>query len=68
MSQEMERAARKVFIWSDEKVMVEAVTNKHKETVYAKSSKHSSVNARSHLKHQKLASVRVRTAVANGRD
>ena len=66
MLQEMERAAGKVFIWSDEKMFtVEAVTNKQNDRVYAKSSKDLSVNARSHLKRQKPASVMVWAAVAS---
>ena len=66
MFQEMERAAGKVFIWSDEKMfMVEAETNKQNDRVYAKSSKDLSVNTRSHLKRQKPASVMVWAAVAS---
>ena len=64
--QEMERAEGKVFIWSDDKMFtVEAVTNKQNDTVYAHSSKELSVNARSHLKRQKPASVMVWAAVAS---
>ena len=64
--QEMERATGKVFIWSDEKMfMVEAETNEQNVRVYAKSSKDLSVNARSHLKRQKPASVMVWAAVAS---
>ena len=58
MLQEMERAAGKVFIWSDEKMFtVEAVTNKQNDRVYAHSPGDLSVNVRSHLNRQKPASV-----------
>ena len=66
MLQEMERAADKVFIWSDKKMfMVEAVTNKQNNTVYAHSPENFSLNVRSHLRRQKPTSVMVYAAVAS---
>ena len=66
MLQEMERAAGKVFIWSDEKMFtVEAVTNKQNDRAYAPTLWDLSVNVRSHLRRQKPASVMVCAAVAS---
>ena len=65
MLKEMERAASKTFIWSDEKMFtVEAVTNKLNDVVYDLSSRDLLVNVRSHFRHQKPVTVMVWAGVA----
>ena len=54
MLRETERAASKIFIWSDEKMFtVEAVTNKQINRFYARSSRDLLVNVRGHFRRQK---------------
>ena len=66
MLREMEKAASKAFIWSDEKMFpMEAVTNKQNDRDYAFSSRDLSVDVRSHFRLQKLASVMVWADVAS---
>ena len=69
ISRELEQAASKVFILSDEKMFtLEAVTNKQTEKPYARGSRDVLVNVRGNIRRQKPVCGLVRAAVASDRE
>ena len=66
MLRETERAASRIFIWSDEKMFtVEAVIYKQIDRFFARSPRDLLVNVRGHVRHQKPVWVMVWAAVAS---